>query len=115
MKRGTRKNNIELVKVEGNNKNFQIICWQKNQYYGNESSFEKDGDYYQANFWDFRIHKSCFENPESCYVICFIKDGIVEFVGDRPIELETIEEMRDFLFLLRSGISKSLRYKIPKD
>lgn len=111
-----RRNNLELRKTFGdNNKRFEIIKWQENPYYQKESEYIKEDDfYYKEEICSFSIHKSCFEDPESCYVVSFIENGIVDFVGDRVIELESIQEFKDYFFLLRSGISKSTRYKIKK-
>lgn len=106
-----RRNNIELQKPIGNNKCFSIVKYEPNYYYNNEKNYVKDGEWYKISD-NHRIHENCFINPESRYVIAFIEDGIVDFVGDRAIELESMQEMVDFLFILRSGIKKSINYKI---
>jgi len=59
-----------------------------------------------------RICESCFAEKETQYIICFIENGVPEFVGNRPFELKTVQEHKNFLFLLRSGIKKSIRYEI---
>ena len=109
-----RKNNLELRKSFGHNKRFEIVKWQENHYYQKESEYIKVGDFYKKENYSYSINESCFENPETCYVISFIENGIVDFVGNRVIELETIQEFIDYFFLLRSGINKSIRYKIKK-
>ncbi len=104
-----RRNNIELQKPVGESKIFTIIKHQPNSLYGRENDYVKDGEWYVGEFC--RYHENCFTKPESHYVIAFIENGIVDFVGDRAIELELMQEMIDFLFLLRSGIKKSKNYK----
>lgn len=108
-----RRNNLELRKVHNREKMFEIVKWYPNTYYGKESDYDFDGEWYKPKgSRGHSISPSCFANPESCYVIVFIEDGLVDFIGDRAIELETMEEMKDFLFLLRKGIKKSLKYKL---
>lgn len=88
---------------------WDICKWKPNQYYGRESEFIKDGDYYHPNTESYKfvsIYKSCFKYPESCYVIASWRwDGdcyILEFCGDRPIGL-TDEEWITFKELLDKG------------
>ena len=106
-----RRNNIELRKSVGNNKCFNIVKYEPNIYYQKECDYVKDGEYYKISD-NHRIHENCFITPEFHYVIALIEEGIVEFIGDRAIELESMQEMTDFLFILRSGIKKSINYKI---
>ncbi len=103
-----KKNNLEL-RIEGNI--FTIVKWQPNSLYQKEHEYDKVGSYYISKDNFFRVHEGCFLHTETCCVISTIENGIVKFVGNRPIELETIQEMRDYLFVMRSGIKKSLRYK----
>lgn len=93
---------------------FEIVKWKNNNLFGREDEFEKVGNSYVSknpNGYSCYYHESCFENKETCYVIAFIEKGIVEFIGNRAIELNNIQEYKDFLFLLRKGVSKSLRWK----
>jgi hypothetical protein len=78
-----RVRNLELRKCIGKNKRFEIIKWQ---------FYEK-------------------ENKEFCYVIYFVENGIIDFIGNRPLELENIQEYKDSLFLLRKSIKKSIKYQ----
>ena len=78
-----RIGNLELRKCVGKNKRFEIVKWQ----------------FYQK------------EQKEFCYTIYFIEDGIIDFIGTRPFDLENIQEYKDSLFLLRKSIKKSINYK----
>lgn len=57
---------------------YEIVKYQDNPYYQKESDYIKDGDYYRPNnetFYYVRLHKDCFENPESCYTVAiFMED-----------------------------------------
>lgn len=77
---------LELKKCRGNNRRFEIVKWQFN---------EK-------------------EQEEFCFVIYFIENGIIDFVGNRPLELDTVQEYKDSLFLLRKSIKKSIRHQHPQ-
>lgn len=109
-----RLNNLELRKLIGNNKKFEIICWFPNSYYGKIDEYQKTGDsmYYRPENPNSFVHEDCFKNKEFCYVVSFIDNGIPEFIANNPMELNGEQEYKDFLWLLRKGISKSLRYKI---
>lgn len=109
-----RRGNLELRKYNGKNRLFEIIKWYENPHYGHIDEYEKsrDGFYVKVDGdTNYQVHESCFKNPESCYMIASIKDGIPDFVGDRCFELDSLREVLDFLWLLRSGIKKSLRWK----
>lgn len=90
----------------------EICKWEPNPYYGKESEFMKDGEYYHPNTGNYRyvsIHQSCFKHPERCCSIatwnwdnhedCYK----LQFVGDRPINLLTEEEWSIFRELVRYG------------
>jgi hypothetical protein len=114
----TRKGDLELREVPGNNPyQLEIVKWYENPYYGKEHLYEQIDPYtYRSKTAAPFIHVdiSCFENPECCYTICFIKKGVVDFVGNRTNNLDNIQEYKDYLWLLRKGIKESINYK-PKN
>lgn len=80
-----------------------------NTYYGRESEFIKDGDYYKPKEYSWcRIHKDCFKNPETKYTIGTWRYDEHEewyefqFCGDRPIDL-TDSEWINFKHILKYG------------
>lgn len=90
---------------------WHIDLWYPNGYYGRESEFEKDGDWYLYPDKYCRVHKDCFKNPQSCIAIASFNynshEGYYElqFVGDRPISLP--KEQRDtFWELLEYGFKQ---------
>ena len=106
-----RKNNIELRKSTDNDGMFEIIKWYTNPYHKNKELYEKIGMYY-TNENNTYIHQDCFINSELCYVLSFINAGIVRFIGNRAIDLNNINEYKDYLFLLRAGIKKSIKIRL---
>ena len=90
------------------NPSWHINFWYPNGYYGRESEFEKEGDWYIDNRYGLRcrIHKDCFKNPESCMAIASFDydDGYYElrYVSDRPLSL-TKEERETFWTLIEYG------------
>lgn len=92
------------------NPSWHIDYWYPNEYYGRESEYEKEGDWYRDPKLGFsRIHKSCFKNPESCFAIAsFDYDEHehfyeVHFILDRPITSLSSEEQIIFWELLKYG------------
>jgi hypothetical protein len=93
------------------NKQYEILKWQPNPYYGKEEDYEliklnpvsvkvteedvygytPKGEHYGA----FIVDKSCFENPETCYVLSTftIDDEGPNLVwcGERPLNLDKRE------------------------
>ena len=95
------------------NPSWHINFWYPNGYYGRESEFEKEGDWYIDNRYGLkcRIHKDCFKHPQSCMAIASFNynshEGCyeLEFVGDRPISLN--KELRDIFWeLLEYGFNQ---------
>ena len=90
------------------NPSWHINFWYPNGYYGRESKFEKEGDWYIDNRYGLkcRIHKDCFKNPESCMAIASFDydDGYYElrYISDRPLSL-TKEEREIFWTLIEYG------------
>lgn len=84
-----------------------IDYWYPNSYYGRENEFIKDVDnWYLSKDGSHRVHKNCFENPESCFAIASFDydEGEYElhFVSNRPLEL-TKEEREIFWKLIEYG------------
>ena len=90
------------------NPSYEVVRWYSNPHYGNEDKYIKEGDWYRDpnSSLNYRIHKDCFKNPESCYTIAsFIpdRDGEYEirFCGDRPLDPEV--SWKDFYKILQYG------------
>lgn len=73
-----RVRNLELRKCVGENNKFEIVKWQFDE----------------------------AQNKNSCFVIYFIENGIIDFIGNRPLELHNVQEYKDSLFLLRKAIKQ---------
>ena len=101
-----RIDNIECRSTIYKEREYEIVKWEINQYYGQEKflveweGYEKieneDGNWGLSK--DFHtINSSCFKNPEVCYVIAWLKpnrrepDVNMETVGSRMLELEQSE------------------------
>ena len=91
---------------------FNVYMYHPNPYYGRESEFIKEGDYYRPNdsetYRFVSIHKDCFKHKESCYTIAIFKYDDHEdfwelnFVGDRPLDLND-QEKQDFWKVIEIG------------
>lgn len=93
---------------------WEICKWKPNNYYGRESEFIRDGDFYHPNdeHYDFvSIHKDCFKHPETSYTIASWswnnRDECYDlfFCGDRPLQL-TKEEWATFKRMLEYGFKQ---------
>lgn len=91
---------------------WSIDYWQPNRYYGHENDYEVskiNPDCYIGE--GCRIHKSCFENPESCFTLGSFEydehEEIYEFhfCGDRPLSLSE-EERKNFWKLIEYGYNE---------
>lgn len=87
-----------------------------NDYYGRESEYTKEGDYYvHPELPYLKVHKSCFKNPESCYAIASFdynerrEEWKFSYIGDRPLELSE-EETKDFLKIIKYGFEQLKNY-----
>lgn len=87
-------------------KYYEIVKYEPNTYYGRESDYDKVDEFnyrLKDNPWCY-IHKSCFENPESCYTIGMFEktDEGYDFrgIGNRIVLPES--EWGDFLTLLKT-------------
>ena len=88
---------------------WHIDFFYPNSYYGKESEYTKEGDYYVSKNTEFpiRYHKNCFMHKESCYSIAYFerhKEGFYElkFIGNRPLKLNE-EDLKDFWELVKYG------------
>lgn len=91
---------------------YHIDYWYPNGYYGRESEFLKDGDWYvYPDHSNCRVHKDCFKNPQSCFAIASFSynehEGCYEFefVGSRPLQI-TKEERDIFWKLIEYGFKE---------
>lgn len=107
-----RINQIEVRKTNYKEHPYEIVKWCKNQYYQQWDNMLSDEWGENLGFLSkgiTNIHKSCFENPESCYVIAWLKkdsDGYyLESVGSRILELNE-EEFKDFMDIYRKADKK---------
>jgi len=90
---------------------FEIVKFEKNQFFGKEYEYEMahDPDYYRQKNGFGLIHKSCFKNPETMYMIASW-DNIdhdeltpdLRFVGNRVFDLNS-EEQLIFMQLAKIG------------
>ena len=104
-----------LIKPFSNNNgnefgHYSISKIELNPHFGKESEYILNGEFYQKDVNSFsKIHKSCFKNSESSYVLAYWIDinhdertPDLKFVGGRPFDL-TKEEMVDFMDLAKCG------------
>lgn len=96
------------------NPSYDIVLWYPNSYYGRDEEFPEDllDNSYRNDpkYWNCRIHKSCFKNPETCFTLASFDYDEHEhfyelhFCLDRPIEyLNTVEKREVFWELLNYG------------
>jgi hypothetical protein len=102
---------------------YEIIKWFPNEYYNAEQKLIEEG-YEKVEFgngdWNLKkdyhsINSSCFKNPESCYVIAWLKYDEDEYctelesVGDRILNLDKKE--RDDFFTVYELANKMILEK----
>ena len=110
-----RIGNIECKPTGYKDREYQIIKWEVNSYYGseermiNEDGYEKE--YHPSGDWGLTkgmhtVNSSCFKNPETCYVIAWLNpnrrepDVDMETVGSRMLDLEQ-DELSTFMRVYR--------------
>lgn len=76
---------------------FEMVKYEPNPYYGKEEEYDVEGEYYIPKNSDglYKIHKSCFKNPENSYLLASWKNidddelsPDLQFVNSRPFELD---------------------------
>jgi hypothetical protein len=115
MNMNVRIGNIECRQTIYKEREYEIIKWWVNDYYGNEEKMIKEDGYVKEEYdngdWGLRkdfhhINSSCFKNPETCYVIAWLKpnrkepDVSMETVGNRILELDQ-KELSTFMRVYR--------------
>ena len=95
---------------------YHIDFWVKNKYYGKEHEYLQDGDFFKRSEDSiFKIHKSCFINPETCFAIASFTHNLdydyydFSFVDSRPLSL-TEEERKTFWQLIEYGYKQLNNY-----
>lgn len=98
-----RIGNIEYR--DKNNK--EIVYWYPNPYYGRENDYNwtDDGQFAYKEDIRCRVHKSCFENNESCYVLAFVRENKddepdIQSVGSRVVRLDE-NDLRDYIEVVK--------------
>lgn len=98
-----RIDNIELRKTKYKNTTYEFIKWYPNPYYKQDEKMLSEGYIdtgYSLRKGNVSVSYSCFENPESCYVVAWLKKDkegyYLQTVGNRLLELS--KEERDTLF-----------------
>ena len=100
-----RINDIECRSTIYRPKEYEIVKWYENSYYGKEKQYLEQGYekvVYDDGSWGMKakshtINESCFKYPESCYVIAWLKpnygepDIDMKTVGSRILDLEQDE------------------------
>jgi hypothetical protein len=114
-----RINNIECRNTRGDGNDPEFIKWYPNPYYGSEQKMIEEGYekvIYPDGGWGMTkdhitVNGSCFQNPESCYVIACLKINHrepcidLETVGSRLLDL-TVEDRNDFFEVYRIAEEK---------
>ena len=106
-----RLGNVEfrMAKSLGRNPHdyVDIVLWYPNAYYGREGEFEWSGEWATPKDRpnSYRVHESCFKNPESCYTVATIdirEEPDVHSVGLRAFELGP-KDYADFLAIVKQA------------
>ncbi len=105
-----RIGNIECRKIKSTHYSHEIILWYPNHYYGKESDYDLnrwEDDYCPKNTIGVHIGKSCFIDPEHCYVIADLiktKEGFdLKTVGNRVLDLSE-EDLNDFIKVYKKAV-----------
>jgi len=101
---------------------YEIVKYEPNGYYGKEEDYElikvnsfngNETDAYAytpkgEGYGSFIIDKSCFQNPERCYVVASFdvddEGANLVWCGERPLRL-TKSEWQDFMECVKFGYS----------
>lgn len=110
--RPIRINQIEIKKTKYKDSSYEIIGWYKNDHYQQWDNMLAEGWMDTGGFLTknhLSIHESCFKNPETCYVIAWLKKDsggyYLESVGSRILQLNE-EEFKDFMDIYRKADKK---------
>lgn len=107
-----RIENIEIRKTNYKDSPYEFVKWYLNNYYGQKETmlqqgWENNGDRVTKDHCS--IYNSCFEHPESCYVIAWMKKDkegyYMETVGSRLLEISE-EELKLFFDIYRKADKK---------
>lgn len=121
-----RINNIECRQTIYKPREYEIILWYPNQYYGREEAMIEDEGYKRVEYdgdWGlskngYTVNSSCFKNPESCYVVAWLEPNYKEpdinlvTVGSRLLELS--EEDRATFFRVYNIADGMIQDKMNK-
>ena len=116
-----RIDDFECRSTTYKSREYEIVKWYENSYYGKERQYLKQGYekvVYDDGSWGMHatnhtINESCFKHPESCYVIAWLKpnrrepDIDMETVGSRILDLEA-DELDKFMQVYRLAHSMIL-------
>jgi hypothetical protein len=98
-----RIGNVELRRTKYKDTPYEFVKWYPNTYYKQEEKMLSEGytdTGHSLRKGNVSVSYSCFENPESCYVVAWLekdKEGFyLQTVGDRLLDLP--KEERDVLF-----------------
>ena len=107
-----RIENIELRRTSYKENPYEFVKWYPNTYYKQEEKMLSEGytdTGHSLRKGNVSVSYSCFEHPESCYVIAWLKkdnDGwYMETVGDRLLDL-SIEERNIFFDIYKKADKK---------
>ena len=113
---GYRIGDVELRTCsESSSFNFEFVKWYENEYYGKKDEYEPVNDGIHEGMYRKRngdghlfVHESCFNHPETCYVIAFVRideKGSLNIhnIGSRPFELEG-KDKEDYWELSKEGL-----------
>jgi hypothetical protein len=104
------------------NDRYEILKYEKNPYYEkyDEYTLDESGEHYtiaaDTDGFHTNIHKSCFKNPEMCYLIAHFdideEGGNLVWCGSRPLKLDRCE-WEDFMGCITFGYDY-IEYKIDQ-
>lgn len=107
LKKKKRIGNIQCEPQAGDEKYaYDIVCFYPNSFYGHIQDYKPDPhnpEFYTSDVYPHSyIHKDCFKNPESKYVVAMVtneEEADVRSVGMRPWELSE-QDTADFKKIL---------------